>query len=446
LVLSDLADKPVWLDFDGGRLSSDAGLLLLKEVDQQIGLTSALAAVLPDPRDARYVQHTTEALLRQRVFQIAAGYEDANDSDSLRHYPIVKMAVGPLPETGAPLASQPTISRFENRPSRGDLYRLAEVFLEEFIRSYAEEPQVVVLDFDDTEDRVHGNQERALFNRYYDEYCFLPLHVYEGLSGRLITTILKPKVLRGAQALALLRRLGERLRRAWPKTLILFRGDSHFAYPQVMDYLEKAPNMGYVTGLQTNAVLKRLAADVVEEARRLYRYRESLAPEQAVKVTRFHSVRYRAGTWSRWRRVVIKVEVTAQGINTRFVVTDLEQARASVLYRDIYCGRGIAEGYIKDHKLYLKSDRTSCHRFEANQFRLLLHSAAYVLLETLRREVLPGTAWAHATMATLRERLLKVGARVRQLTARIEVALPTSCPSEAVLRQSLLRLARLPPG
>ncbi len=446
LALSSIKAKPVWLDFDGGRLSSDAGLLLLKQVDQQIGLTQALSKVLSDPRDPRYTKHSTQDLLRQRIFQIAAGYEDANDSDALRTDPILKMALGRLPETGAPLASQPTMSRFENRPSHGDLYRMAEVFVEQFIISYSEAPAVIVLDFDDTEDRVHGTQERALFNRYYDEYCFLPLHVYEGLSGRLITTILKPKVLRGAQALALLRRLVERLRRAWSKTLILFRGDSHFAYPAVMDYLEKASNMGYVTGLQTNAVLKRLAADVVEEARRLYRYRKAMVPEQAVKVTRFHSVRYRAGTWSRYRRVVIKVEVTEQGINTRFVVTDLEQARASVLYRDIYCDRGTAEGYIKDHKLYLKSDRTSCHRFAANQFRLLLHSAAYVLLETLRREVLPGTAWARATMATLRERLLKIGARVRQLTRRIEVALPSSCPVEPVLRQSLLRLAGLPPG
>jgi len=254
VALSNIETKPVWLDFDGGSLSSDAGLLVLKEVDQHIGLTRALSKVLSDPRDPRYTKHSTQDLLRQRIFQIAAGYEDANDSDALRTDPILKMALGRLPETGAPLAWQPTMSRFENRPSRGDLYRMAAVFLEEFIRSYSEEPEVVVLDFDDTEDRVHGKQEQALFNGYYDEYCFLPLHVYEGLSGRLITTILKPKILRGEQALALVRRLVEGLRRAWPKTLILFRGDSHFAYPQVMDYLEKALNMGYVTGLNTNAV------------------------------------------------------------------------------------------------------------------------------------------------------------------------------------------------
>ena len=445
LSLCPIAAKAVLMDFDGGRLSSEAGLLLLKEVDQRLGLTRRLSQVLSDPRDQRYTQHTMQEMLRQRVFQIAAGYEDANDSDALRDDPVVKMVVGRLPETGAPLASQPTISRFENTPSRGELYRLAEVFLDEFIRSYDEAPEVVVLDFDDTEDRVHGGQQLALFHGYYDGYCFLPLHVYEGLSGRLITTILKPKRLRGEQALAVFKRLVERLRAAWPKTLILFRGDSHFAYPEVMDYIEQAPNMGYVTGLQTNAVLKRLATEVVAEARRLYAYRRTRT-EEAVKVTRFHSVRYRAGTWRRHRRVVIKVEVTAEGVNTRFVVTDLEQARAQGLYRAIYCARGAAEGYIKDHKTYLHSDRTSCHRFAANQFRLFLHSAAYVLLETLRREVLRGTMWSHATMATLRVKVLKIGARVRELKTRITVALPSSCPVQAVLRQSVQRLVRLRPG
>jgi hypothetical protein len=445
LVLPAVADKPVLLDFDGGRLSSDAGLLLLQQVDQQIGLSRALASVLSDPRDQRYTKHTIEALIRQRVYQIAAGYEDANDANALRRDPILKLALGRLPESDPPLASQPTISRFENQPSRTELYRLAEVLLEAFIASYAEEPALVVLDFDDTKDRVHGGQQLALFNAYYDAYCYLPLHVYEGLSGRLITTILKPKQLRGHQALALLHRLVAKLRQAWPSALIIFRGDSHFTYSQVMDYVEAEPNMGYVTGLQTNAVLKRLAAAVVDQAQQLYRYRDAHT-EQPVKVTRFHSVRYRAGTWSRYRRVVIKVEVTAQGVNTRFVVTDLEQARAQRLYRDIYCARGAAEGYIKDHKTYLQSDRTSCHRFEANQFRLLLHSAAYVLLETLRREVLRGTAWSRATMATLRVKLLKIGARVRELNTRIKVALPSSCPAEPVLRQSLLLLARLRPG
>jgi hypothetical protein len=215
---------------------------------------------------------------------------------------------------------------------------------------------------------------------------------------------------------------------------LIVRGDSHFAYPEVMQWIEAQPSMGYVTGLTSNAVLQALAREVVEQATRAYALRGH-------KVTRFHSTRYQAGTWSRPRRVVIKVEVSEQGINTRFVVTNLEQARTKVLYQKIYCARGQAENEIKDHKLYLKSDRTSCHRFEANQLRVLLHSAAYVLLETLRREVLKTTQWASATMETIQLRLLKLGARVQEFEDRITISLPSSCPVAPILRRSLTLLA-----
>src|SRR2546425_2506750 len=339
-----------------------------------------------------------------------------------------------LPETGAPLASQPTISRFENRVSRTELYRMARVLVEQFIASYASPPTLIVLDVDDTEDRVHGQQEHARYDAYYGGYCFMPLHLYEGLSGRLMTTILKAKRFTGAQMLSVLKRLVKRLRHAWPETLIVFRGDSHFAYPEVMQWIEAQANLYYVTGLTSNGVLQKLAHEVVEQAKRAY-------GRDGGKVTRFHSTRYQAGTWSRSRRVVIKVEVSEQGVNTRFVVTDLEQARAKVLYRQIYCARGQAENEIKDHKRYLKSDRTSCHRFEANQFRLFLHSAAYVLLDTLRREVLKTTPWASATMETIQLRLLKLGARVQEFTERITISLPSSCPVAPVLRRSLTLLA-----
>src|SRR6266849_8649068 len=276
-----------------------------------------------------------------------------------------------LPDTGAPLASQPTMSRFENRVSRSELYRMARVLLDQFIASYVTHPRVIVLDVDDTEDRVHGPQEHARYDAYYGGYCFMPLHLYEGLSGRLMTTILKAKRFTGTQMLAVLKRLVKRLRQAWPETLLIFRGDSHFAYPEVMQWIEAQANLSYVTGLTSNAVLQTLAREVVEQTKRAYE-------RDGGKITRFHSTRYQAGTWSRWRRVVIKVEVSDQGVNTRFVVTDMEHARTKVLYQPIYCARGQAENDIKDHKLSLKSDRTSCHRFEANQFRVFLHSAAYV--------------------------------------------------------------------
>jgi DDE family transposase len=434
LPLAPVGAKAVDLNFDGGRLSSDAGLVLLRDPDEQLGLTRALAAVLKDPRDPRRVDFTLHDLLKQRVLQIAAGYEDANDANTLRDDPIFKLLLDRLPESGPPLASQPTISRFENRVSRTELYRMALELLHQFIASYATPPKVIVLDVDDTEDPVHGGQEQARFDGYYGGYCFLPFHVYEGLSGRLITTILKAKRFTGAQMLSVLKRMVKRLRHAWPDTLLILRGDSHFAYPEVMQWIEAQAHLHYVTGLTSNAVLQQLAHEVVEQAKRAYE-------REGGKVTRFHSTRYQAQTWSRPRRVVIKVEVSEQGVNTRFVVTDMEQARTKVLYQKIYCARGQAENEIKDHKLYLKSDRTSCHRFEANQFRVLLHAAAYVLLDTLRREVFRTTRWATATMETIQLRLLKLGARVHEFTDRIKISLPSSCPVAPVLRRSLTLLA-----
>jgi hypothetical protein len=434
LHLPPLQDKAILVDFDGGRLSSDGGLILLGDPDDQMGLTRDLAAVLRDPRDPRRIDFTTHDLLKQRVLQIAVGYEDANDANTLRHDPIFKVLLGRLPASGAPLASQPTISRFENRASRTELYRMAQVFIDQFVASYKRVPKLIVLDFDDTEDPAHGQQEQVRYDGHYGGYCFMPLHVYEGLSGRLMTTIFKAKRFSAAQLLAVLKRLVHRLRQAWPETLMIFRGDSHFAYPEVMQWIETQANLHYVTGLTSNAVLKLLAKDIVEQAKGAYE-------RDGGKVTRFHSTRYQAGTWPRPRRVVIKVEVSGQGVNTRFVVTDLEQAGAKGLYRQIYCGRGQMENEIKDHKRYLKSDRTSCHRFEANQFRVFLHSAAYVLLDTLRRELLQGTPWAKATMETLQLRLLKLGARIREFSDRIELSLPSSCPVAPVFRRCLALLA-----
>ena len=371
LHLAPVGAKAVDLDFDGGRLSSDAGLVLLKDPDEPLGLTRALAAVLSDPRDPRRVHFTLHDLLKQRVWQIAAGYEDANDSHTLRDDPICKLMLDRLPDTGAPLASQPTMSRFDNCVSRSALYRMARVLVEQLIASYARPPQRIVLDVDDTEDPVHGEQEQARYDGYYGGYCFLPLHLYEGLSGRLITTIFKAKRFTGMQMLSVLTRLVQRLRQAWPDTLLLFRGDSHFASPEVMQWIEAQADLSSVTGLTSTAVLQTLARAVVEQAKRAYE-------RDRGKIPRFHSTRDQAGTWSRSRRVVIKVEVSDQGVKTRFVVTDMEQARTKVLSQHIDCARGQAENESKDHKRSLKSDRTSCHRFEANQFRLFLHSAASV--------------------------------------------------------------------
>src|SRR5215831_1436613 len=290
LPLAPVGTKAVALDFDGGRLSSDAGLVLLKDPDEQLGLTHNLAAVLSDPRDPRRVHFTHHDLLKQRVFQIAAGYEDANDANTLRHDPIFKLLLDRLPETGAPLASQPTISRFENRVSRTDLYRMALVLMDQFIASYASPPEVIVLDVDDTEDRAHGAQEHIRYDGYYGGYCFLPCHLYEGLSGRLITTILKAKRFSGAQMLAVLKRVVTRLQHAWPDTWVILRGDSHFAYPEVRAWIEAPAHLSYVRGLTSNAVWQKLAHEVIEQTKKAYAC-------WGRKATRFHSTRYQAGTW-----------------------------------------------------------------------------------------------------------------------------------------------------
>jgi len=443
LKAAPVAQKPVYLDFSGGALSSDTGLLLLKEVDEQLGLTKGAAAVLADPRDARYTLHSMQDLLRQCVFQIAAGYQDGNDSNTLRFEPIIKMTAGRLPLSGAPLASQPTISRFQNQPSRTQLYRMAICIAEQFIASYDEAPRLIVLDFDDTDSRTYGSQQLTLFNTYYGGYCYMPLHVYEGLSGKLITTILKPTVMKGPAVLSVLRRIVDRLRKEWPQTTIVFRGDSHFSKPEVMDFIESEPNCMHVTGIKTNEVLKRLAAPVIKETESLFERGDGS------KVERFYSLRYRAGSWSRERRVIVKVDVTSKGskgINVRYVVTDMEEAPARILYQKVFCKRARAENFIKDHKLYLHSDRASCNRFEANQFRLFLHSLAYILFDTLRREVLRGTEWGSSTIETLRLKLIKVGARVRELKTKIKIELPTACPFQQTIRRSFLLLAQLRPG
>ena len=256
LRVSQVEDKPVFVDFEGGALSSDAGILLLRETENQVNIIGAIAEVIKDDRDSRYIKHTYQELLMQRVSQIASGNEDANDCDSLRDDPIFKMVADRLPETGNALGSQPTMSRFENTISRSTLYRIAKVFVDNFVKSYETQPDIVVLDFDDTDDKVHGHQQLALFNDYYGDYCYLPLHVYEGLSGKLITTILKPgKRSNGKQMLAIVKRIITQLRARWADTIIVFRGDGHFSYPEVMQWIDSQENVMYVLGLTGNSLV-----------------------------------------------------------------------------------------------------------------------------------------------------------------------------------------------
>ena len=304
------------------------------------------------------------------------------------------------------------------------------VFVDKFIGSYDESPKVLVLDFDDTEDKTYGGQQLSMFNGYYKAHCLMPLHVYEGLSGNLVTTILKPgKRSNGKQMLAIAKRLITHIRTQFQDTFIVFRGDGHVAYPEVMEWIDQQENVMYVIGFSTNVKLTKEVEQQVERAMKLYAY-------NPIDVRLYHSFYYKAGSWNAYKRVIAKIEVTKKGLNLRFIVTDMKQAKARALYREIYCARGNAELYIKDHKWHLKSDRTSCTRFVANQFRLFLHSAAYVIMHTMRTKVLKHTQFANATFKTIQLKVLKIKARVRQLKTRVQIELSSSCPAKKVLTRS----------
>ncbi len=416
LPFTRLKNRKVTAVFDEPMVSSDGGVLLLREVMAQTGIIGRLAGALGDPRHPAYVDHTLEEILAQRITQICCGYEDANDSDKLRDDPLFKMAAGRLPEDGA-LASQPTISRLENRVTARELLRMGYALLEQFIASYQRAPEAIVLDLDPTADTVHGAQQLALFNAHEDEYCFMPFHLYDGLSGRLITTVLRPgKTPTDREIISLLKRVVKRLRRAFPRTRLILRADSHHTKPAVMDWLEQQ-GVDFITGMATNNCLRVQFDALLQDARVKYK-------RTGGEVRVFASGSYQAKSWSRPRRVVCRCLVTANGEDMRFIVTSFTQSGARYLYETVYCGRGAMELMIKDHKNGLLSDRTSCHKFTANQFRLFLHSAAYMLMYHLRAVRLKGTALAVAQFQTIRLRLLKIGVRVENGKTRILLHLP----------------------
>ena len=436
LHLSSISSKEVRADFTGGQMTSDAGVLLLRETERQVGIISDLSRVIRDERHQSYVKHSLNDLLSQRVFQIACGYEDANDSDALRVDPALKAACERLPSEEE-LASQPTFSRLENSIQKTDLYRIAEALLDNFIASYATPPEAIVLDLDDTDDPTHGAQQLQFFNGYYNEYCFLPLHLYEGISGKLITTILRPgRRPKGKEVVSIIKRIIKRIRVAWPKVGILLRGDSHFATPEVFTWCERN-NVQYILGLSKNPILTTMAQATLQQARKIY-------SEKGGKVRLFKDLQYQARSWHRKIRVILKAEITEQGENPRFVVTSLETHQPSFIYQIAYCSRGRMENFIKDHKVALNSDRTSCHSFSANSFRLFLHSAAYVLLHAFREKALAGTDLAKAQFDTIRLRVLKIGAEVQELKTKLVFRLPASCPVKALLKTINRKLALSP--
>jgi hypothetical protein len=425
---------PLYAAFDGGRLTSDGGLPWLAEADDALGLCATLAAVIPDWRRGP-VRHSLLTLLRQRVYQIACGYEDQDDADTLRTDPLFKLACGRLPETDADLASQPTLSRLENAPDRRTVERLAAALVGVYVRERGRTgaPRRILLDLDGTADPAHGRQEGVRYHGYYRQHMYHPLLVFDGDTGQPITAVLRPGTAHASRlAVLVLRRLVRRLRAAWPEVAIELRADSGFAVPRLYRFCERA-GLAYTIGLIPNAVLEARAAPLLAEA-----LARSAAADGA-KVRLAGETLYQAGSWDRTRRVVYKAEALADGPNTRFVVTDRPDAPLAVY--DRYVDRGQAENYIKDFKHALAADRLSDHRFLANQVRLLLHAAAYWLLHTLRAWLV-GTEAARLQLDTLRLRLLKVAGRVRELATRVWLHLAASHPGEPLRRHLAARPGR----
>ena len=404
--------------FDGGDIVSDGGVLLLKRVDERLCVTRAAALALGDERRSASVQHSVHSLLAQRVYGLCLGWQDVCDHNVLRNDLVMQTAVG----RAEPLASAPTLSRLETAATPGHAAALHQVLMQQFIASRAKAPRELVLDIDATHVPLHGQQERGHFHAYYDNYCYLPLYVFAGQD--MLACVLRPSDRDPASVVsALIKRLLVPLRRAWPKTKIIVRADSGFCRPRVLQRLERW-RVSYIIGLQKNSRLNEQVA-LAELA---------LAEQYTARRTKqrmFGEFQYAAGTWDRARRVIARLEHGEQGSNPRFIVTDLPGA-PKALYERRYCARGEAENRIKEAQLDLFGRRASCHRFQANQLRLLLAALAYTLMINLRRLGLHGTELAQACTATIRTKLLKIGAAVVRNTRRVRVLLASAHPMKHV--------------
>jgi len=449
IVFSSFGRRNVIADFNGGAITTDAGALLLREVDRKLGLIDQLDAVIPDPRNQALITHQQATLLRQRIFAIALGYEDGNDHQTLREDPLMQLVTERGIDPDQPLASPPTLCRLENRVSRQTLAEIAAVFVEVFIASHKTPPKELVLDFDATDDAVHGSQINRFFHGYYDHYCFLPLYVFCG--DHLLCAYLRPANIDGAKhAWAILWLLVKRFRQVWPDVKIIFRGDSGFCRWKMLRWCERH-GVHYLVGLARNSRLNAMAQPCMDQARQWFAQRAegkaSAADAEPQRV--FADLRYAAGTWDKERRVIAKAEyLGGDGTcdpkeNFRFVVTNLDGPGPS-LYEEVYCKRGEAENRIKEQQLGLFADRTSCHEFVPNQLRVLLSAAAYILLQNLRQVALTGTDLAEAQVGTIRLKLLKIGGLVKRSARRIVLHLASGCPMQELFRLIARRLISMP--
>ncbi|MDT8389694.1 MAG: IS1380 family transposase [Lentisphaeria bacterium] len=430
-VFPAVKSRRIEVNFDGGDVTSDGGALLLRQADRHLNLTSRVSSVFPEVRQRGKIRHPRLQMTRQRVYGIALGYEDLNDHDDLRLDPLFQTAVG----RDSCLASDSTLCRFEQRSDRSAAVALSQVLVEVFVESFKTAPKELVLDFDATDDPVHGGQEKRFFHGYYDHYCFLPLYVFCG--SQLLVSYLRPSNIDAAKhswaILSLLvSLLVKRFRQEWPDVNIIFRGDSGFCRHRMLEWCNRH-NVGFIVGLAKNKRLMKMCS----------RTRDKSAKQQGRlggSVRNFIDLGYAAEPWKQRQRVIVKAEHNAHGPNTRFVVTNLP-GKARHLYEKTYCARGDMENRIKEQKLHLFADRTSCAKWWSDQMRLLFSSLAYVLFDAMRRLALAGTRLATATCETIRLKLLKIGAVVIRNTRRIRIMLSSAYPGKDLFSLVAKRLA-----
>ncbi len=424
LVFSFYRHRPIHADFSGGQITSDAGLLPLRAFDECHQLTRDLAETLSDPRQDDRVRHDSLALLRQRIYQIVAGYEDANDADRLRHDPLLQIIADQ--KLGEALGSQPTLSRWENAPSGRDLVRLNDALLKQFVRLCGKQVRKrgeILLDIDSTDDPTHGHQQLSFFNGAYGQHMYHPMLIFERHTGCLLSARLRAgNASSHARIVPLLLRLVPRLQAAFPKVQIKLRGDAGFALPLLYEFCEFF-GIQYTLGIPANSVFQRRAESRQKRLQR--RHRRTQLPQRS-----FSSFRHRARSWSHQRRICYKAEHTAVGTNLRFLITNCS-GRASQVFA-FYNDRGECENRIEEFKNGFRADRLSCHRFLANAFRLLLHGFAYNLVNLFRLQ-LP-QPWRSAQIETLRAQLFKIGARVRQTARCVRLHLASGWPFQNLFR------------
>jgi hypothetical protein len=454
-----LGRRKVVAGFDGGKISSDSGGLLLREVEQRTHILKRLAGCFVDYRGPEQVEHSVELLIKQRVMGLALGYEDLNDHDQLRHDPLLALLSDKRDvsgrgrkrarDRGCALAGKSTLNRLELTPfdaDAGSRYKkivacpeaMDDLYVDLFLEAYESAPEEITVDVDATDDPLHGHQEGRFFHGYYRSYCYLPLYIFCG--EHLLCARLRQSDQDGAAGTKEeLERIIGRIRESWPQVRIIVRGDSGFCRDDLMSWCE-ANGVDYVFGFAKNSRLKAAIAVQMDAAKVLYE-----TTQQAARV--FRDFRYRTRkSWSRERRVIGKAEYLSKGENPRFIVTTLsiEAVDARTLYEDLYCARGDMENRIKEQQLALFADRTSTHEMRSNQLRLYLSSFAYVLIQTLRRLGLNGTSMAKAQCGTIRLKLFKIGAQIRLSVRRVVIAFSESYPQADLFRQVLYKLQRIP--